>query len=56
VEKVYLNETRPDGEVSTVGLYYSREEAEAIVRKLKSLPEKRSCRYEITAVTGGPPG
>jgi hypothetical protein len=48
VEKLYVNEILPDGEISTVGLFYSRVEAENIVARLRSLPEKRECRYEIT--------
>ena len=47
MEKLYVHETGPDGELSTVGLFYSRSEAEYIVAKLQNLPEKRSCRYEI---------
>ena len=49
MEKWYLNEIRPNGEISTVGLYYSRDEAEAISRQLKEIPEKQDCRYEISA-------
>lgn len=48
MEKLYVNEIRSNGEVSTVGLFYSREEAESVVRQLRSLPEKRGCRYAIT--------
>ncbi len=48
MEKIYLHEIRPDGEISTVGLYYSRDEAESIVKQLRSLPEKQDCKYEIT--------
>ena len=47
MEKLYIHEIRPDGEISTVGLFYSREEAEKIVTQLQSLPEKSGCRYEI---------
>jgi hypothetical protein len=47
MEKLYVNEICPNGEVSTVGLFYSSEEAEGIVKKLQELPEKRSCKYEI---------
>ena len=53
MEKLYVNEIRPDGEISTVGLFYSRGEAESIVAQLQSLPEKSSCRYEIIDVVGG---
>ena len=48
MEKLYVHEIRPDGAVSTVGLFYSRGEAASIVAKLYSLPEKQDCRYEIT--------
>jgi hypothetical protein len=48
MEKLYVNEIQPDGKVSTVGLYYSRAEAENVVARLRSIPEKSECRYEIT--------
>jgi hypothetical protein len=47
VEKLYVNEIGPDGEVSTVGLFYSRAEAETIVAMLRDIPERATCRYEI---------
>lgn len=47
MEKLYVNEICSDGEISTVGLFYSRGEAENIVAQLRSLPEKSECRYEI---------
>jgi len=47
MEKLYVNEIRPDGAVNTVGLFYSRGEAENIVTQLRSIPEKADCRYEI---------
>jgi hypothetical protein len=47
VEKLYVNEIRPDGEVSTVGLFYSRAEAKNIVAMLRDIPERADCRYEI---------
>ena len=47
MEKLYVNEIRPNGEVSTVGLFYSRSEAENIVAQLRRVPEKSDCRYEI---------
>lgn len=47
MEKLYVNEIRPDGEVSTVGLFYSYSEAKNIVSQLQSIPEKADCRYEI---------
>jgi hypothetical protein len=55
MEKLYVNEIRPDGEVSTVGLFYSHGEAETTVAQLRSIPEKADCRYEIIeAATGSP--
>ena len=48
MEKFYVNEIRPDGVISTVGQYYSREEAENIVQQLQALPEKQDCKHEIT--------
>lgn len=53
MEKLYVNEIRPDGDVSTVGLFYSRGEAESIVAQLQSIPEKQNCRYEITETIPG---
>ena len=50
MEKLYVNEIRPDGAVSTVGLFYSRVEAEQIVVRLKSIPERADSRYEIVDV------
>ena len=47
MEKLYVNEIRPDGEVSTVGLFYSRSEAENIVAQLRAIPDRADCRYEI---------
>lgn len=55
MEKLYVNEIRPNGDVSTVGLFYSRGEAERIVEQLRSIPEKSSCRYEITETVPRPP-
>jgi hypothetical protein len=55
MEKLYVNEVRPDGEVSTVGLYYSRGEAENIIAKLRKIPEKSNCRYEIIEAVAGSP-
>lgn len=48
MEKLYVQERRPNGETSTVGLYYSREEAEDIIGQLRKLPEKQQCEYTIT--------
>ncbi len=53
MEKLYVNEIRPGGEISTVGLYYSRSEAEKIIAQLQRIPEKSDCRYEIVEVTSG---
>jgi hypothetical protein len=47
MEKLYVNEIRPNGEVSTVGLFYSRSEAENVVAQLRRVPERSACRYEI---------
>lgn len=47
MEKLYVNEIRPDEEVNTVGLFYSRAEAENIVAQLRSIPERRHNHYEI---------
>jgi hypothetical protein len=53
MEKLYVNEVRPNGEVSTVGLFYSRDEAENIVAQLHTIPEKAGCRYEIVQAAAG---
>ena len=47
MEKLYVNEICPDGEVSSVGLFYSRAEAEKIVAMLRHIPERSAYRYEI---------
>ena len=47
MEKLYVNEIHPDGEVSTVGLFYSQAEAEKIVVMLRDIAERSGCRYEI---------
>ena len=47
MEKPYVNEVRPNGDVSTIGLFYSRGEAKNVVAQLRRLPEKADCRYEI---------
>lgn len=47
MEKLYVNEIGADGEVSTVGLFYSRAEAEKIVAMLRDIPERDACRYQI---------
>jgi hypothetical protein len=47
MEKLYVNEIGPNGELSTVGLFYSRGEAQKIVDELRSNPERASYRYEI---------
>jgi hypothetical protein len=47
MEKLYVNEIGPDGEVSTVGLFYSQAEAQKIVDMLRANPERPAYRYEI---------
>ncbi len=47
MEKLYVNEIRPNGDVSTVGLFYSQAEAENIVAQLRGTPDRGDCRYEI---------
>jgi hypothetical protein len=47
MEKLYVNEISSDGEVSTVGLFYSQAEAQKIVDMLRVNPNRASCRYEI---------
>jgi hypothetical protein len=47
MEKLYVNAVDPDGEVSTVGLFYSQPEAQKIVDMLRANPERIGYRYEI---------
>jgi hypothetical protein len=47
MEKLYVNEIGADGEVSTVGLFYSQAEAQKIFDMLRANPERASYRYEI---------
>ncbi|MEO6165492.1 MAG: hypothetical protein ABIP88_15280 [Candidatus Binatia bacterium] len=47
MEKLYVNAIGPDGEVSTVGLFYSQPEAQRIVDTLRANPERSGYRYEI---------
>jgi hypothetical protein len=47
MEKLYVNEIRPNGEINTVGLFYSAAEAQSIVDQLRVVPENNDCRYEI---------
>jgi hypothetical protein len=47
MEKLYVNEIHPNGDVSTVGLFYSQAEAESIVAQLRSLPDRVGYGYEI---------
>lgn len=47
MEKLYVNAIAPDGEVSTVGLFYSQPEARKIVDMLRANPERAGYRYEI---------
>jgi len=54
MEKLYVNEIRPNGEISTVGLFYSSAEAENVIAKLRDIPEKAGCCYEIAEAVAGP--
>ena len=47
MEKLYVNEIGPNGDVSTMGLFYSWAEAEKIVDMLRANPDRVSYRYEI---------
>lgn len=47
MEKLYVNEIGPDGNVSTVGLFYSQPEAQKIVDLLRASAERIGYRYEI---------
>jgi hypothetical protein len=47
MEKLYVNEIGPNGEVSTVGLFYSQAEARKIVDMLRANPDRAAYRYEI---------
>jgi hypothetical protein len=47
MEKLYVNETAPDGTISTVGLFYSKAEAQGIVEMLRANPDRAGYRYEI---------
>jgi hypothetical protein len=47
MEKLYVNAIGPDGDVSTVGLFYSQAEAQKIVEMLYANSERRGYRYEI---------
>jgi hypothetical protein len=47
MEKLYVNEIGPDGEVSTVGLFYSQAEAQKIVDTLRADPDRANYQYEI---------
>jgi hypothetical protein len=42
-----VNEIAPDGTASTVGLFYSRAEAQKIVELLHANPDRAAYRYEI---------
>lgn len=55
MDKFYLQEHRPGGEISTVGLYYSRREAEDIIAQLRQLPEKQGCEYVLVRPGDDPP-
>lgn len=43
----YVNKIHANGEVSTVGLFYSCAEAEKVVAQLRSTPQRSNDRYEI---------
>ena len=47
MEKLYVNAIGQDGEVSTVGLFYSQPEAQRIVDTLRANPERSGYRYKI---------
>ena len=47
MEKLYVNAIGPDGDVSTVGLFYSQPEAQKTVDMLGTNPERVGYRYEI---------
>jgi hypothetical protein len=47
MEKLHVNEIAPDGVVSTVGLFYSKAEAQKIVDMLRANPDRTGCRYDI---------
>jgi hypothetical protein len=47
MEKLYVNEIGPNGDVSTVGLFYSHPEAQKIVDMLRVDPARAAYRYEI---------
>ena len=49
MEKLYVNAIGPEGNVSTVGLFYSQPEAQKIVDLLRANPERTGYRYEIVA-------
>ncbi len=51
MEKLYVNEIGPDGEISTVGLFYSQAEAQRIVDMMRANPDRAACRYEIVEAT-----
>lgn len=47
MEKLYVNEIGPDGAVSTVGLFYSKAEAQKIVELLRADPGRTAYRHEV---------
>ncbi len=55
MDKFYLEERRPGGETSTVGLFYSREEAAEVIAQLRELPEKQGCEYVLVRPGDDPP-
>jgi hypothetical protein len=47
MEKLYVNEIDPNGEASTVGLFYSQAEAQKVIDMLRGNPDRSGFRYEI---------
>jgi hypothetical protein len=47
MDKLYVNEIDPQGEISTVGLFYSHAEAQKIIDLLRADPGRAMYRYEI---------
>lgn len=47
MEKLYVNEVAPDGQVSTLGLFYSQAEAKRVVDMLRANSDRAAYRYEI---------
>jgi hypothetical protein len=47
MEKLYVNEIGPNGEASTVGLFYSQYEVQRVIDMLRANPDRSGYRYEI---------